>query len=85
MNWNITKTSNPNKLLLNLTGKTNSKRSDKYAPLSDLSIYYTWKKQKDCMKIIDLKYKQLLRRMINLSGLADHISYQIFRIILDIL
>ena len=85
MNSNITKTSNPNKLLRNLTGKRNLKRSDKYVALIDFSIYYTWKEQKDCMKIIDLKYQQLLRRMINLSCLADHISYQIFRIILDIL
>ena len=31
------------RLLPNLTDKINLKISDKYAALSDLSIYYTWK------------------------------------------
>ena len=33
----------PYRLLLNLTGKMNSKRSDKDVALSNLGIYYTWK------------------------------------------
>ena len=41
MNSKNSKTSNPHRLLLNLTNKTNLKRSDKYVALSNLSIYYT--------------------------------------------
>ena len=36
-------TSDFNKLLLNLSEKINLKRSDKYVPLSNLSIYYPLK------------------------------------------
>ena len=34
------KTSDPHRLLFNLTDKINLKRSDKYVALSNLSIYY---------------------------------------------
>ena len=44
MNSENGKTSNPHRLLLNLTYKISLKRSDKYVALSNLSIYYTWKK-----------------------------------------
>ena len=37
------KTSDPHRLLLNLTNKILLKRTDKYVALSNLSIYYTWK------------------------------------------
>ena len=37
------KTPNPQKLLLNLIDERNSKRSDKYVALSNLSMYYTGK------------------------------------------
>ena len=37
------KTSDPHRLLLNLTDKMNLTRSDKYFILSNLSISYTWK------------------------------------------
>ena len=37
------KTSDPHRLLLNLSDKINLKRSDKYVALSNLSICYTWK------------------------------------------
>ena len=43
MNSKNSKTSNPNRLLLNLTDKINLKRSDKYFSLSNLSSYYIWK------------------------------------------
>ena len=43
MNSENSKTSDPHRLLLNLTDKINLKRSDKYVALSNLSIYYTWK------------------------------------------
>ena len=43
MNSKNSKTSDPHRPLLNLTDKINLKGSDKYAALSNLSIYYTWK------------------------------------------
>ena len=36
------KTSDPHRLLLNLTGKVDLRRKDKYIALSNLSFYYTW-------------------------------------------
>ena len=42
MNSKNSKTSDPHRLLLNLT-KIDLKRSDKYVALSKLNIYYTWK------------------------------------------
>ena len=43
MNSENCKTSASQRLLLNLTVKINLKRTDKYAVLSNLSIYDTWK------------------------------------------
>ena len=40
MNSGNSKTSDSHRLLLNLLGKINLKRSEKYAALSSLSIYY---------------------------------------------
>ena len=50
MNSENRKTSYPRRLLPNLSDKTNLKRSDKYAVLSNLSINYTWKSIKDLYK-----------------------------------
>ena len=47
MNSGISKTSDPVRLLLNFI---NLKRSDKYVPLSNLSIYYIWKNTKKDIK-----------------------------------
>ena len=63
--------SNPYRLLLNITGKINLKRSDKYVLFSNFSIYYTWKNT----KLINLEYK-LRHGMKNLSNLIDHLLYQ---------
>ena len=41
MNSKNSKTSDPDRLLLNLADKINLKRSDKYVASSNLSIYYT--------------------------------------------
>ena len=41
MNSENSKTSDPHRLLLNLTDKTNLGRKDKYIALSNLCIYYT--------------------------------------------
>ena len=50
MNSENSGTSDPHRLLLNLTDKINLKRSDKYVALSNLSINYTWKNIKNSYK-----------------------------------
>ena len=50
MNSENSKTSDPHKLLPNLSDKLNLKRSDKYVALANLSIYYTWKNIKKSYK-----------------------------------
>ena len=41
MNSEKSKTSDPHRLLLNISDKMNLKRKDKYVVLSNLGIYYT--------------------------------------------
>ena len=55
MNSNNSETSDPHRVFLNLTDKTNLKRSDKHVALSNLSIYYTWENIKKLYK--NNKYK----------------------------
>ena len=43
MYYQNSKTTDPYRLLLNLTDRINLKRSDKYISLPNLSIYYVWK------------------------------------------
>ena len=43
MNSKNSKTSDPHRLLHNLTDKIELRRKDNYIALSNLSIYYTWK------------------------------------------
>ena len=50
MNSKNSKTSEAHRLLLNLSGKINFKRNDKYVALSNLSICYTWKNIKKSYK-----------------------------------
>ena len=50
MNSKNSETSDPHRLLLNLTDKTNLRSSDKYVALSNLSINYTWKNIKKLYK-----------------------------------
>ena len=50
MNSKNSKTSDPNRLLLNLADEINLKKSDKNVALSNLSIYYTWKNMKKSKK-----------------------------------
>ena len=40
------KTSNPHRLIINLSDTINLKRSHKYVALSNLIICYTWKNKK---------------------------------------
>ena len=44
------KTSDPHRLLLNLSDKINLKISDKYVASSNLSIYYAWRNIKNSYK-----------------------------------
>ena len=53
MNSKTSKTSDPHRLLLNLSDKIDLKRTDKYVALLNRSIYHTW----DNTKIINLKYQ----------------------------
>ena len=59
MNSANSKSSDPNRLLLNLSDKINLKRSDKYVALSNVSIYYTWKNIKKSYKNIKFKVSAL--------------------------
>ena len=55
MNSENSKTSDPQRLLINITYKINLKKSDKYVALSNLNIYYTWKNIKKSYKNKKLK------------------------------
>ena len=55
MNSENRETSDPHRLLLNLTDEINLRRSDKYVALSNLSIYYTWKNMKKLYKNNEFK------------------------------
>ena len=46
-NYKNSKTSDPQRLLLNLADKINLKKRDKYVALSNVSIYNTWKNIKN--------------------------------------
>ena len=83
MNSENSKASNPYRLLLNLTGKTDLRRKDNYVALSNISIYYRWKNVKTSYKNENVRC-QLGHEMKNLNYLMDHIMYQIFKIILNI-
>ena len=75
--------SDPQRLLLNLLGKINLKRTRKYVALSNLRKYYTWKNIKQSYK--NNKFKMIAPMCKkNLNYPMDHILYQIFKIILSI-
>ena len=53
MNSENSKTSDPHRIILNLTNKIDKidlRRKDKYVALSNLSIYYIWKNVKESHK-----------------------------------
>ena len=54
MNFKNNETSDPQRLLLNLTDKIDLRWKNKYIALSDLRIYYTWGNSHK--RIINLKY-----------------------------
>ena len=55
MNSKNGKTSDPHRLLLNLTDKIDLRRSDKFIALSNLSVYYTRKNIKKSHKNNEFK------------------------------
>ena len=83
MNSENGKTSDPHRLLLNLSDKIVIVINNKYVALSHLGIYYTWKNIKKSYKNNEFKY-QLQHGIKNLHYLMNHILYQIFKNILNI-
>ena len=83
MNSGNSKTSEPHRLLLNLTGKKDLRRKDKYIALSNLSIYYTWKNIKKSYKNNKFKisaqtcYKKfkLPDESYSISDIQDYFEY----------
>ena len=83
MNSESSKTSKSHVLILNHTDKIDLIRGGKSVALSNLSIYYTWKKIKSYYN--NNKFKNLLQhRKMNFNYQMDHTLYQIFKIILSI-
>ena len=74
MNSENSKTSDPHRLLLNLSDKINLKRSDKYLALSNLSIYYTWKNIKKSYKIKNFEI-ELPDGLSSVSDIQDYFAY----------
>ena len=82
MNSKNSETSDPHKLLLNLIGKINLKKSDKYIALSNFSVYYTWKNIRKSYK--NNKFKISTPTWNGTFELPDGlILYQIFKIIFN--
>ena len=83
MNSEKSKTSEPHRLLLNLSDKINLKRSEKYVALSNLSIYYTWKDVKKSYKNNKFKISaptwneelELLDGSYSVSDIQDYFEY----------
>ena len=76
MNSANSKTSDPHKLLLDPSHKTNLKRSGNLVALSNLSIYYTWRKYKKK----SLKY-QLPHGVKSLNYLMVHLRFKMVHIL----
>ena len=83
MNAKNSKTSDPHRLLLNLTDKINIKRSDKYVALSNLACTIHGKILKKSYKSNKFKISSPPWNE-NLNYLMNHFLYQIFKIILNI-
>ena len=83
MNSEDSKPPKPHVLMLKLTNKLELRIGKKVIALSDLSVYYTWKKIKKLIQIkINLKYLHQ-QEMMNLDYQMDLIPYHIFKIILN--
>ena len=83
MNSENSGTSDPHRLLLNLTDKINLKRSDEYDALSNLNICYMWKKVKKSYKNNEFKISAptwnekfgLLDGSYSISDIRDYFKY----------
>ena len=83
MNSGDSKTSDPHRLLLNLSVKIILKRSDKYVLSSNLSPYYTWKNKKKSYKNNKSKISpptwneqfELPDGLYSVSGTQDYFEY----------
>ena len=83
INSATSKTSDPHRLLLNLSDKINLKRSDKYVALSNLSIYYAWKNIKKSYNNNEFKItartwneeSELLDGLYSISDIQDYFEY----------
>ena len=73
VNSRNSKTSDPHRLLLNLSYETNLKRKDKYIPLWNLSIYSIWENIKKSYRNNKFKY-QLRYGITKLNYLRDNYS-----------
>ena len=77
------KTSDPRRLLLNLSDKTNLKRRDKYITLSNLSIYHTGQNMKKSYKNTKFKIStptwkeefKLPNGSYSVSDIKDYLKY----------
>ena len=76
INSKNSKTSDPHRLLFNLTDKRDLRRKDKFIALSNFSIYYTCRNFKKSDK--NNKFK------ISPPAWMDHILHQIVKIIFNI-
>ena len=84
MNSENGKTSEPHRLLLNLTDKIDLKRSINMLHYQTLAFTIHGKVQNSHTKIINLKYQLQHRTIKNLKYLMDHILHQILKIIFNI-
>ena len=83
MNSKNNKSSDPHRLLLNLTDKIDSRKKDKYIALSNLNIYYTWKNIKKSYKNNKLKISaptwneefELPDGSYSISDIQDYFQY----------
>ena len=83
MNSENSETSDPHRLLFNLTDNIDLRRKDKYIALSNLSIYYTWKNIKKSYKNNKFKisaqtcYKKfkLPDESYSISDIQDYFEY----------
>ena len=87
MNYENSKTSDPHRLLFNLTDRINLKRSDKYVALCNLTIYYTWENIKKSyinnkIKILAPTWNEefeLLNGSYSVSDIRDYSTYMLKR------
>ena len=83
MNSENSKTSDPHRLLLNLTDEIDLRRKDEYIALSNLCIYYTWKNIKKSYKNNKFRISaptwneefELPDRQYFISDIQDYLEY----------